>query len=48
MNALPFAHSSTDMDRPDMDQKKDMVQQIAALRKYASKVLLHVGCGVKP
>ena len=41
MNALSLAHPQRAMDRPDMDQKEHMVQQIAALRKYASKVLLH-------
>ena len=46
MNSLSFAHPPTDMDppdtdRPDIDRKEDMVQQIAALRRFASKVLLH-------
>ena len=46
MNALSLARSPTDMDRPGVDQpgvdeKEHMVQQIAALRRYARKVLLH-------
>ncbi len=41
MNALSLARSPTDMDRPGVGEKEHMVQQIAALRRYARKVLLH-------